>query len=113
MFGSGLTVSSLAKAILVTGGGAQEVCETSRLPHSLDDRLSDGEVVSLMRRPTVNPRKIPGTHFRYRLIRLKGHIATEISIDLIRNLTRDLPACIIVPQTTVLPRAPIQNYGTI
>jgi hypothetical protein len=31
---------------------------------SLDSRLTDGgKVVSLMRRPPFNPRKIPGTHF--------------------------------------------------
>jgi hypothetical protein len=30
----------------------------------LDNRLKDGgEVVSLMRRPPFNPRKIPGAHF--------------------------------------------------
>jgi hypothetical protein len=39
-------------------------CETSRIPHFLDNRLTDGgEVVSLTRRPHVIPRKIPGTHF--------------------------------------------------
>jgi hypothetical protein len=38
--------------------------ETSRLPHFLDNRLTDdGEVVSLTRRPPFPPRMIPGTHF--------------------------------------------------
>jgi hypothetical protein len=38
-------------------------CETSRFPHSLDNRLTDGAEVSLTRRPTSTPRRIPGTHF--------------------------------------------------
>jgi hypothetical protein len=52
------------KAIPVTGREGPEGCETSRLPHYLDNRLTDGgEVVSLTRRPPFTPRKIPGTHF--------------------------------------------------
>jgi hypothetical protein len=40
------------KAIPVTGHGGLQSCETSRLPHFLDNRLTDGgEVVSLTRRP--------------------------------------------------------------
>jgi hypothetical protein len=46
------------KAIPVTGHGDTEGCETSRLPHVLDNRLRDGdEVVSLMRRPPFTPQK--------------------------------------------------------
>jgi hypothetical protein len=38
--------------------------ETSRLPHFLDNRLTDGgEVISLMCRPPFIHGKIPGTHF--------------------------------------------------
>jgi hypothetical protein len=34
----------------------------SRLPHFLDNQLTDGsEVFSLMRQPPFTPRKIPGT----------------------------------------------------
>jgi hypothetical protein len=52
------------KAIFVTGRGGPYGCETSSLPHFLDNRLADGdEVVSLTRRPPFTPRKIPGTHF--------------------------------------------------
>jgi hypothetical protein len=52
------------KAIPVTGREGPEGCETSRLPHFLGNRLTDGgEVVSLTRRPAFTPRKIPGTHF--------------------------------------------------
>jgi hypothetical protein len=53
-----------AKVISVTGREGPQGCETSRLPHFLDSRLTDGgEVVSLTRRPPFTPRKVPGTHF--------------------------------------------------
>jgi hypothetical protein len=60
------------------------------------------------------PRKIPGTHFCYRLSRAQGHCATGRirSIEklnyLIGNRTRDLPACSTVPQPTTLQRAPTE-----
>jgi hypothetical protein len=42
------------KAIPVTGRGGPQGCETSRLPHFLDNWLTDGgEVVSLRRRPAA------------------------------------------------------------
>jgi hypothetical protein len=55
----------LRKAVPVTGRGGPQCCETSRLPHFLENWLTDGgEVVSFMRRrPPSNPRKIPDTHF--------------------------------------------------
>jgi hypothetical protein len=59
------------------------------------------------------PRKIPDTHFCLRLSRPQGHTApgrirsTEKSNDLIGNPTRDRLACSIVPQPTMLPRAPL------
>jgi hypothetical protein len=44
------------KAIHVTGHGGAEGYETSRLPHFLDNRFTDGgEVVSLTRRPLFTP----------------------------------------------------------
>jgi hypothetical protein len=50
--------------IHVTGHGGQLSCETYRLPHFLENRLTDVcECVSLTRRPPFTPRKIPGTHF--------------------------------------------------
>jgi hypothetical protein len=43
------------KAIPVTGREGPLGCETSRLPHFLDNRLTDGgEVVSPMRRPDTH-----------------------------------------------------------
>jgi hypothetical protein len=51
-------------AIPETGHGSPKGCETSRLPHFLDNRLTDGDdVVSLMPRPQFNPKKVPDTHF--------------------------------------------------
>jgi hypothetical protein len=52
------------KAIPVTGREGPWGSEMYRLPHFLENRLSDGdEDVSLTRRPPFTPRKIPGTHF--------------------------------------------------
>jgi hypothetical protein len=52
------------KTIPVTGRRGPYGCETSKLPHFLDNRLrEDGEFVSLTRRPPFTSRKIPGTHF--------------------------------------------------
>jgi hypothetical protein len=53
----------LSTAILVTDLRAPYGCETSRLPHFLENRLIDGgEVVSLKHRPPCISRKITGTH---------------------------------------------------
>jgi hypothetical protein len=50
--------------IPVTGRGGPYSCETSKLPHFLDNRITDdGEVVSLTRRAPFTPRKILGAHF--------------------------------------------------
>jgi hypothetical protein len=47
---------ALCKDIPVTGRRGPLGCETSRLPHFLDNRLTDGgEVVSLMCRPPFTP----------------------------------------------------------
>jgi hypothetical protein len=52
------------KAITVTGRGGPYGCETSRLPHFLDNWLTyDGEVASLTRPPLFTPRNMPGNHF--------------------------------------------------
>jgi hypothetical protein len=52
------------KAIPVKGREVPYGFETSRLPHFLDNRFTDGiEVVSLTCRPPFTRRKIPRTHF--------------------------------------------------
>jgi hypothetical protein len=106
IFRRNITVKK-GKSIPVTGRGGPSVCETLRLPHVLDNRLTDGgEVISLKRLPSFTPRNIPGTHFCKKLSRPHNHIAAgriksiEKSDDLIANRTRDLPACSIVPQPT-------------
>jgi hypothetical protein len=104
------------KTIRVTGRGGPYGCETSRLSHFLDNRLTvGGEVVNLTRRPVFTPRKIPGTHFCQRLSRPQALIAAgrirsiEKSSDFICIWTRGIPACIIVLQTTTLLRVPEQS----
>jgi hypothetical protein len=63
-------------------------------------------IVSLTRRPPFTRRKIPGTHFCYRLSRPQDHCAAgrirsiEKSNHLIGNQTDDLPACSTAPQPT-------------
>jgi hypothetical protein len=54
----------VGKGVHVTGRGGPWGCETSRISHFLDSRLTEGgEDVSLIRRAPFTPRKIPGTHF--------------------------------------------------
>jgi hypothetical protein len=46
----------VGKANPVTGRGGPQVCETSKLPNFLDNRLTvGGEVVSFTRQPSFNP----------------------------------------------------------
>jgi hypothetical protein len=60
------------KTITVTGRGSPQSCETSRFPHFLDNRLSDGgEDVSLTLRPPFTLRK------NLVLISAKGSVDTR------------------------------------
>jgi hypothetical protein len=75
---------------------------TSRLPHFLDNWITDGgEVVSLDRRPHFNPRKCSGTYFHSTAGRIRS---IKKSNYLIRHRTRDIPAYSIVSQSTTLQR---------
>jgi hypothetical protein len=87
----------LTKTICNTEGTKSSITQTSRLPHFLDSRLTDGvKVASLTRRPPFTHRKIPGTHFCYKLSRTQGHSAAgrirsiEKSNDVIGNRIPDL-----------------------
>jgi hypothetical protein len=52
------------KGIPLTGREGPYGCQTSRLPHFLDNQFTDGgEVVSVTRRSGFTSRKITGTHF--------------------------------------------------
>jgi hypothetical protein len=112
--------SNIKIAIPVTGHGGPLGCETWKLPHFLGNRLTDGgEVVSLTCWPPFTLRKNPGTHICQRLSQPQGHsVAGRIgsigkSNGLIRNRTRDLLACSIVPQPTTPRRAPIKTMFQI
>jgi hypothetical protein len=98
---------SKGKAIPVTGCGGPEVRETSRLPHFLDNRLTDGsEFVKVTSLPPFTPGRLVV------LICVRGWTdsrASIRSIDLTGNRTRDFPSCSIVPQPTTLPRAPTSS----
>jgi hypothetical protein len=64
------------EAIPVTGREGPQGCEMLRLPHFLDNRLTDcNEVVGLMRRLLFTPRRFPGTRFR---IILKGILKNKV-----------------------------------
>jgi hypothetical protein len=64
---------------------------------------------------SLPPRWIPGTHFCLRLSRPQGHSVAgrfksiEQSSYLIGIRTRDLPACSIMPQQSMLRRASIDK----
>jgi hypothetical protein len=53
-----LQIIIISKAIPITGRGGPYGCETSRLPHFLGNRLTDGgEVARLTPRPSLYPQK--------------------------------------------------------
>jgi hypothetical protein len=99
----GCSVKAKGKAI--RGRKGPWGCETSRLPHFQDRRLTDvGGDVNFTPRPTYMPSKISSPHFCYRLSRPQGRSAAERirsiekSNDIVRNRTRDFSACSIVFQ---------------
>jgi hypothetical protein len=106
-------------AIPVRGRRGAYGCETSRFPHFLDNRVTDGgQVVSLTRRPPFSPRKFLGTHFCQRMSQPQGHIAAGRirSIEKFNNIgirTLDLPGCSIMPQPSTLLRTPLVYVPTI
>jgi hypothetical protein len=102
------------KVIPVTGRGGLWGCETSRLPHFLDNRLTDGGEVSLTHLPPFTPGRFLVLISIRGWVEPQGHIAAgrirsiEKSNELIGNRTRDHPACSIVPQVTTLPRGQLR-----
>jgi hypothetical protein len=67
----------------------------------------------------LHPTKIPGIYFSYRLSRPQGNsaagriISIEKSNYFIGSRTHDFPASGIVPQPTMLPHVPKEQYGDI
>jgi hypothetical protein len=101
----------LGKAVQLQAWNGPERSRKLRLPDFLTTAHYGDKVVSLTHRPPLPPGNTPGTHFRWRLGRPKGHseigriISKEKSSDTIWNRTSDLP----IPNTTlttVLPRPP-------
>jgi hypothetical protein len=108
-----LWVPAKSKAIPVTGHEGPQGCEMSRLPHLLDNQLTEGsKVVSLTCRPPITPQEDSWYSFLLGwvnprpIMQLEGLGNLKNSDDLIRNRTRDLPACSIVTQPNMLPCAP-------
>jgi hypothetical protein len=98
-------INHKGKAILVTGHEGPLCCETSRIPHFLDNRLTDsGKNPSLKRRPPFTPQEDSWYSFLLEaestLRRLKK------SSDLIGYRTRNFPACRIVTKPITPQRAP-------
>jgi hypothetical protein len=106
-----LYMISQNQAIPVTGREGPYGCEMSRVPHFLDNWLTDGgEVVSPMHQPPFTPRKIPGTHFFRGWIDPRSIVWPE-GLGKLKNpvtssgIARDLLACSVVPQPTMLLHA--------
>jgi hypothetical protein len=55
--GKSVAYQSEGKAIPVTGRQGPQGCETSRLPHLLDNRFTDSGDVSLTRQPSFTPQE--------------------------------------------------------
>jgi hypothetical protein len=86
-----------------------------RLPHFLDNRLTDGKVVSPTRRPLFTSQEDSWYSFLLEaestpraIVWLEGLKKSTLS----GIWTGDLPVCSIVPQPTTLPPAPHENKST-
>jgi hypothetical protein len=88
-----------------------ESCETSEVPHSLENRLTNGgEVVSLTRRPHFTPQEQSSYIFRVSprvILRLNGLVnLRKKNRDFIVIRSRDSSICNIAPKPITLPPAP-------
>jgi hypothetical protein len=105
----------LALTSLSNGGRSVGIVRSRTKTIEFSLFLFDGTVVGLARRPLLTRRKIPSTHFCYRLSKPQGHSAVgrikriEKFSDHMWNWTHDLVACSVVPQLTALPRTPTQG----
>jgi len=94
------------KAIPVEAWTGREGSRKLRLQISWHSTLEGGKVVSLTHRPLLPPGIFPGSHFCEMLSRPKGNsvagrfMSMKNASDTIRNLTRNLPFCSVMPQPT-------------
>jgi len=91
------------KAVPLQARSGPEGSRKLRIPDFMTTAQVGGKVVSLTHRPPLPPGNTPGTHVCLRLSRPQGHTANRRimsprnSNDTIRNQTRDLPVCSVVP----------------
>jgi hypothetical protein len=108
-----VTSYALLRAEII-GLGSPKGCKTLRLPHFIDNRLSDGGEVSLTRRPPFAPINIPVPPLVLSQTKgqsANGRIRSVEKVSDNGNRTRDHPACSIVPWQAMLPRAPPSLYS--
>jgi hypothetical protein len=93
------------KGIPVTGSGSPYSCEMLRVPHFLDNRLTDGGKVSLMRRPPFTTQENSWYSFLLEaestprgVVGLEKLGQPKKSNELVGNRTRDLSVCSIVKE---------------
>jgi hypothetical protein len=113
-----MKVKKKNKAIPVTGRGGLWGCEILRIPHCLENRLTeDDNVVNLCTGPALLPRNIislllvlisvTGWVNPHGLVRLEGLGKLKIVIHLIGSQTCDLPDSNSVTWPTTLLRVPV------
>ena len=101
--------SKIKKKSKAISGQALKVPERRGSQISWQSAHEGGKVVRTRHRPPLPPGNVPGTHFYYRLNRLKsqsaaGNTKSMKTNDTIGNLIRYLPACGAVPKSIVQPR---------
>jgi hypothetical protein len=107
-------------ALHVTGRGSSHNCDTSRFPHFLYNRLTDGiDIVRHTLRAPLTPPPPPGRFLVLisvrgcvdptAIVRLEVLGQFEKNNDLVGNRPCDLPPCSILPQPTTLLRVPLKQ----
>jgi hypothetical protein len=105
----------------LTGRECLQDCETSRIPHFLDNRFTEGgEVVILTLRPAFTPRKTPGILISVRdgidsraIVRLEGlgQMENTVTSSGIEPATFRRVAQCLYKLRYACPSAPFNGYG--